>query len=76
MHTLESRKDAARRFVVEALDGGNAEVLQELFLPGAVRHFPPGDIVVGSTPPLSGPRDRTLHNELQVLLQIGVVKQS
>ena len=49
---IEANKLVARRFVEEVLDGGSFEVLRELFMPGAVRHFPYGDITVGPTPPV------------------------
>ena len=49
--SVEANKIAARRFVEEVLDGGSFEVLRELFLPGALRHFPYGDVTVEPTPP-------------------------
>jgi hypothetical protein len=56
------------RFVEEALDGGSVEALQELFWPGARRHFPYGDLVAGSEPP---PRarapDRTMKTDIHHL---------
>jgi SnoaL-like polyketide cyclase len=64
--SVEANERAARRFVTEALDGGNAAVLNELFLAGAVRHFPPGDLVVGSSPPQAA-RDRTMRTEIHHL---------
>jgi len=64
--SVETNKVAARRFVQEALDGGSAQALDELFLPGAVRHFPPGDLVVGSSPPPSA-RDRSMHTDIHHL---------
>jgi hypothetical protein len=45
---IEANKLVARRFVREVLDGGSQQVAQELFLPGAVRHFPFGDVVMGA----------------------------
>jgi hypothetical protein len=43
--SVDANKAAARRFVEEVLDGGRFELLEELFVPGAVRHFPPGDVI-------------------------------
>lgn len=43
---VEANKATARRFVEEVLDGGNIAVEREIFKSGAVRHFPPGDVIV------------------------------
>lgn len=64
--SIEANKRAARRFVEEALDGGSTEALYELFLPGAIRHFPPGDQVVDSSqPPVA--RNRTMKTDIHHL---------
>jgi len=44
--SLEANKAVALRFVEEVLDGRKFELEHELFKPGAIRHFPPGDVVV------------------------------
>jgi len=49
--SVESNKATARRFVEKALDQGSELTLHELFLPGAIRHFPPGDITVDPSRP-------------------------
>jgi SnoaL-like polyketide cyclase len=49
--SVTENKVAARRFVQEVLDGSNDVVARELFVPGAVRHFPPGDIIQDPTRP-------------------------
>jgi len=49
--SVAANKAAARRFVEEVLDGGSDDVARELFVPGAVRHFPPGDIIQDPTRP-------------------------
>jgi predicted SnoaL-like aldol condensation-catalyzing enzyme len=47
--SLEANKAIARRFIVETLDGGRMDVVREIFNEGAVRHFPPGDVIVDSS---------------------------
>jgi predicted SnoaL-like aldol condensation-catalyzing enzyme len=62
--SLEANKAIARRFVVETLDGGRVEVVHEIFKEGAVRHFPPGDVVVDpSLNRLLVPR-RSMHTDI------------
>ncbi|MBV9248547.1 MAG: ester cyclase [Acetobacteraceae bacterium] len=65
--SVEANKIAARRFVVEALDGGSAAALEELFHLGAVRHFPPRDIRVEPAPTAAPPRDRSQHTDIHHL---------
>ena len=69
--SVEANKAAARRFVEEALDGGDVQALQELFLPGAVRHFPPGDVRVEPTPPAPRPAGMTMKTEIHHLFGEG-----
>jgi hypothetical protein len=64
--SLEANKVAARRFVEEALDGGSSEALHELFFPGAVRHFPPGDITVDPSQP-GAPRGWNMKTDIHHL---------
>jgi hypothetical protein len=65
--SVEANKLAARRFVEEALDGGSAAALEELFHLGAVRHFPPGDIKVERAPSVAASRDRSMHTDIHHL---------
>lgn len=60
--SIEAKKVAARRFVVEALDGGSAAALEELFHLGAIRHFPPGDMKVEPAPAVVPTRDRSMQH--------------
>jgi hypothetical protein len=64
--SVEGNKAAARRFVEEALDKGSSEALFELFLPGAVRHFPSGDITVDSAQP-APPANRSMETRIHHL---------
>lgn len=64
--SVEDNRAAARRFIEEGLDGENQDVLDELFLPGAVRHFPPGDIVM----PLDTSSDRPRRTQSTEIHQI------
>jgi hypothetical protein len=65
--SVESNKLAARRFVEEVLDGGDVEVLLELFVPGAVRHFPPGDIRVEPTSSAAPTHGRSMKTDIHHL---------
>jgi len=65
--SVETNKRAARRFVEEALDGGSAAALEELFYLGAVRHFPPGDIKVEPAPAVAPTRDRSMQTDIHHL---------
>jgi hypothetical protein len=65
--SVETNKVAARRFVTEVLDGGNDEVARELFVPGAVRHFPPGDIIQDPARPPARAARRSMHTDIHHL---------
>jgi hypothetical protein len=65
--SVEANNRVARRFVEQALDGGSTAVLEELFHPGAVRHFPPGDIKVGPGPAVAAMRRRSMHTDIHHL---------
>jgi SnoaL-like polyketide cyclase len=65
--SVDANKRAARRFVEEALDGGSAAALEELFHLGAVRHFPPGDITVEPARAVAPQRDRSMHTDIHHL---------
>jgi sugar phosphate isomerase/epimerase len=65
--SVESNKIAARRFVEEVLDGGDGEVLLALFMPGAVRHFPPGDIRVEPTSSPAPTHGRSMKTDIHHL---------
>jgi hypothetical protein len=65
--SVETNKVTARRFVEEVLDGGNNDVARELFLPGAIRHFPPGDIIEDPTRPPVQPARRSMKTEIHHL---------
>jgi hypothetical protein len=65
--SVESNKLAARRFVEEVLDGGDVEVLLAPFVPGAVRHFPPGDIQVEPTSSAAPRRGRSMKTDIHHL---------
>ena len=41
--SIEANKAAVKRYFAEALDGGRAEVLDEIMVPGCVAHFPGRD---------------------------------
>jgi predicted SnoaL-like aldol condensation-catalyzing enzyme len=64
---VEANKLIARRFVEEVLDGGSQEVANELFLPGAVRHFPPGDLVMGPDQPAPRAAGRSMSTDIHHL---------
>ncbi len=65
--SVAANKLAARRFVEEVLDGGNDEVASELFVAGAVRHFPPGDIVQDPTRPPAAAARRSMKTDIHHL---------
>lgn len=65
--SVAANKVAARRFVEEVLDGDNEEVARELFVPGAVRHFPPGDIIQDPTQPAAQATRRTMKTDIHHL---------
>ena len=65
--SVEANKAVARRFVEAALDGGSAQALHEVFLPGAVRHFPPGDIIVDPSQPGGAPRGWNMKTDIHHL---------
>jgi predicted ester cyclase len=47
--TVEENKALVRRYFDEVLDGGNTELVQELFTPDCITHFPhPSEPRVGS----------------------------
>ena len=64
---VEANKLVARRFVEEVLDGGSQHVARELFLPGAVRHFPPGDLIMNADQPAPRPAGRSMRTEIHHL---------
>jgi hypothetical protein len=68
---VETNKLVARRFVKEVLDGGSQQVARELFLPGAVRHFPPGDLVMGPDQPAPHSTERSMRTEIHHLFGEG-----
>src|SRR3954447_7038106 len=41
--SIEANKAAVKRYFAEALDGGRAEVLDEIVVPGCIAHFPGRD---------------------------------
>ena len=48
--SLEANKAAVKRYFAEALDGGRAEVLDEIMVPGCVAHFPGRDAPANRAP--------------------------
>jgi hypothetical protein len=65
--SVAANKVTARRFVQEVLDAGNDAVAGELFVPGAVRHFPPGDIVQDPARPPARPMRRSMKTDIHHL---------
>lgn len=69
--SVEANKRAARRFVEEALDGGDYRVVQEIFLPTAIRHFPAMDVTIDPNPPPPIPPGRSMKTDIHHLFGEG-----
>ena len=70
--TLEQNKETVRRFFLEGLDGDDRELLREIFIDGAKRHFPGRTVEMKTSRPLPPPRNTTaFRTELHQLFGEG-----